>query len=608
MFTLRRMVKRTSRRRWGPVWLTVAIATVPVSSWPTPFHERTVRAAPLATSATATTRAVDAQPGRSSTSPASRRPAATTRAASTTQGADEVFNVDPTVDERLQRIRTLETYYAKTYSQPLGDKNRLAQLIAVLSLARIDGPPVTARLLEALSTKDPLVGQLAWEALHARYGSLDESQRLAWVLGGLELVKRGAFPGETVAPLLEAAATQPLSKLRNLPDAILSSAVETNDPATPGGTRALQAVGRAIAAWGERRFTQGYPSRMAGKPALVPRLAVVLGAIPGAPQPKEGDATAARAAWARFARDLKLASPTTRPTYAPAQTLLAAPKRIEDPEDAQWRRELELQELDLDAVELVFCIDGTGSMADTNPFVTAYVGTIARLLHVMSDKVKVGTIYYRHEIDPAIMLDCCRTVGDRPRDYPTRILGLTPDAIALAQQMQAQKPPSKNERYVGHNRLGAYTSAITTAMHGLQWASKGMKIIACTGDAAATTGSAEALVQAARAAKENGFSLMFLVETATAARETGPASRAATGLEPLVYKNDITKAKASDFQSGDAVARFKGSAFETMTLRVLESTLPVDYRDRVKPLMEAALPILAAQDAATEAAAALDRR
>lgn len=519
---------------------------------------------------------------------------------------------DPKLDEKTARIRELERYYADIYGEPLREKNRLAQLVAIVSLSRIDGAAITAKLLEAMASSDVLVAQLAWDAISGRHASLDDAQRAAWITGGLEIAKRGGFPGATVAPLLDAAATRPLAKLKDLPDAVLTRVLETNDPATPDGKPAIEAAGRAIAAWGDARLAQAYIAKLSGKPAMAGRVAAMLAMLPGAPA-AGSDATATRSAWAKWSRETKLSPPATQPTFTPTALLLPPAQPILDPDDPKWRRELELAKLNLDAVELAFCIDATGSMADSNEFVIAYVETIARMLRVMSDKVKVGTVYYRHEIDPSVMLDCCRTMEASPKHFHTKTIPLMPDATALIQQMSAQKPPGKNERGVGHNRLGAYTGAIQTAMQGLQWAKKGTKIIACTGDAKPTTNSEAVMVNVARAAKDNGYLLMFLVEGPTTAGQVAPASRAATGLEPLVYKNDIAKlevdkAKANAQGMTAAIDRFKGSAFEAMTVRVLELTLPNDYRDRVKPLMNAVLPILAAQDSADRAAKLLNAR
>src|SRR2546421_7800076 len=61
------------------------------------------------------------------------------------------------------RIVEMHDYYAKLYAQPLGLKDRLARLVGIVSLSRIDGPPLTKALLAVLKDQDVLIAQFAWE-------------------------------------------------------------------------------------------------------------------------------------------------------------------------------------------------------------------------------------------------------------------------------------------------------------------------------------------------------------------------------------------------------------------------------------------------------------
>ena len=514
-------------------------------------------------------------------------------------------------DDKLSRIKDLQEYYAKTYGQPLTEKNRLTQLIGVMSLSRVDGAPLNKKLIGAMSNTDVLVGQLAWEALHARHESLSDAECTAWIAGGMDIAKRGGFPGSTIAPLLAAAMQRPAASLKMLPE-ILMQVADQNDPALPEGKAASDAAQEAVAVWHDPKLVQVLISRITMKPALAARIARMLQTLPGAPAPTNDPATL-KGTWNKFSREAKLAAPTTLPTYAGTSALFPKPDLITDPDDTKWRRELELGDLKLDSVEIAFCIDATGSMEKSNEFVTSYTETVVRLLRLMSDQVRAGTVYYRHEIDPAIQLECCKTVPDRSFDFYARALPLTNDPTALVQQMRAQKPIKKN----GHFGDGAYAAGISTAMKSLQWSPKGKHIIACTGDAPITPGSDQAMVALARKAKDDGYLLLFLARDPRAAAGVAPASRAATGLEPIIYKPDIDKlakekpaavgtdsgvtATASDV----AIESFHGTAFEAMTARVLELSLPDDYRNRVKPLLDAVLPILQAQDAAARSSASL---
>jgi hypothetical protein len=525
-------------------------------------------------------------PSSSSKSPATQSPRAT-----------------PT---KAERVANLEKYFADIYSKPLREKNRLSQLIGVVSLARLGGEPITKKLLAATLELDVLAGQLAWEAVHARQASLSPADREKWLAAGMDIARRGGFPGATIAPLLSACSEKPAAAFKPLPELLVRVAVE-NDPANKDGKPAINAARDAIATWRDPKLVQLLLARLQKKPELLPRIVAMLAGLPDPPEATE-DAAKFRGVWGRYLRVNKLAPPTTRPSYAGVSKLFPVPEMIVDPGDKKWRKDLELPRLQIDAVDLAICVDATASMAASNEYVTAYIETVMRLMRLMSDQVRGGAVYYRHEIDESIMLPCCKEALEQKDGFRTRTIPFVNDPKVLVKQMLAQKLTGKTGHGKDRIYAGAFAGGIETAMK-MNWSPSGKRIIVSTGDDNATLGSEQKLLDLAEQAKKEGTLLLFVVRDTTAAKSIAPASKAATGLDPIIYKDDVEKLKATSqpATSMTAIEQFKGTAFETMTTRVLELSLPEGYRDRVKPLMAAVLPILKGQDAAAKATASIGK-
>ncbi len=501
------------------------------------------------------------------------------------------------LDEKRQaRIDQLEKYYADLYGKPVAEKNRLSQLVGLVSLSRLGGQPITTKLLSVLPEPDVLVGQMAWEALHARQAELSPADRTKWLAGGVDVARRGGFPGATIAPLIAALSERPAAEFKALGDVLARVAME-NDPNTTDGKPALDAAKTAVAQWRNPKIILLLVAKVKLQPQLAGRISYILQDLPDAPETGD-DPAKMQGIWGRYVRVNKPASPATRPAYAGVSGLFVKPEKIENPDDPKWRKELELPQLDLDSVDVAFCIDATWSMIVSNQYVTSYIETLTRLLRLMSDQVRGGAVYYRHETDESLMLECCR-IGEQAGGFRVKTLPFTPDPKALVTLMRAQKLTGRT----GHDG-GAYVGGISAAMKGMAWGKKSKRIIACTGDAVATPGSEKPLVDVAEKAKADGYLLLFVVRDAKASKSVAAASKAASGYEPIVYGPDIAAqaaAAAAKKSEPSPIESFKDTAFETMTVRILELSLPESYRDRAKPLIAAVLPVLQAQDAAARA-------
>ena len=500
-------------------------------------------------------------------------------------------------------VEQTEKYYAELYAKPfrLERDARLAQLVAIVSLSRIDGPPLTKKLMQplGLAKVDPVVAQVAWEALAARATSLSADQRRDWLDAGLAAATdHAAFPGATAAPLVAALSTRPLdAKHRPAVAKLLVRLAEENDPATPAGTDALAAAAKAVAAWADPTLIANLVGEInAAKPGRNARLAALLAALPDAP------AEATPAAWRKWQASPAAAGLTAHlPEPAAASRLFPAPERIVDPRDAKWVKETEIGDLRVNKLDLVFCVDGTGSMQASNEFVTAYVRSVSMALGTISTgSTRVGAVYYRHENDPAVMLDCCRK-AIKYKDMTVKPVNPTSSPDDLLAAMRAMLP-KEGTRISGHGGNGAYYSALQTAAKLLGPAKKGAaRIIVCIGDSRMTPGSESKIVELCHSLKQDGFISVFLNRDPWNADNLADASKAASGEPPIVYRDDVKQLKAG----GDVYDHFEASAFGQMCVRAIRASVPPEYADRAKPILSAVWQVLVAKERAREARAKL---
>ncbi len=259
-------------------------------------------------------------------------------------------------------------------------------------------------------------------------------------------------------------------------------------------------------------------------------------------------------------------------------------------------KESEFGDVRVNKLELVFCVDGTGSMQASNEFVTGYVRSVYMALSTISQDTRAGAVYYRHENDPAVMLDCCRK-AIKYKDMTVQPINPTADPDDLVKAMRAMLPP-EGKRISGHGGNGAYYSALETAAKVLGTPRKNESlIIVCIGDAHMTPGSEGKIVELGKSLKEKGYISIFLNRDQWSADNLADASKAASGETPIVYRDDVNRLKAG----GDVYEDFESSAFGEMSQRAIRASIPTQYANRAKPVLSSVWRILVAKEHAREA-------
>ncbi|HEX8912145.1 MAG TPA: hypothetical protein VF796_07275 [Humisphaera sp.] len=508
----------------------------------------------------------------------------------------------PAVDSVEQKIRNLAGYYAKVYGEPLASPERLPRMIAVVSLSKIDAPETTARLLEVfrLRDRDPVVMYLAWEALHARHKSLSAEQRRAWVTGGLQAaLMTGGFPGTTVTPLLRAMAEHHMVAFEDQPWKLAARAVRENALSDPDEKEALNAVRHLVSAWHDPGLVRSILA-LAGKPALAPRVDHVLRKLPNPPAEAEGPKVLAGwTAWLASA-NLKAATPDALQRYKGEASVFPAPATITDPNDKRWYAELELGKLTVTDFDLAWSIDSTGSMNEPNQMVATETGLVARVIALVSRRARVGTVYARHEVEPAHLKPCCQEAGSRAGWYQVKPYPLTTDVKALAAAMAAEKIPKPDRQNEGNVHPGTpVLGAMQGAVKGLKWSADkhARKVIVLVGDSPLTPGTEQAAEQFAAQAKKDGFQIHAL-GTRRAPAEWKGVLKAAGG---TMHEFGAGR-RAVKRAGGEAAGGGHRSVFTDLATQIVRDSVSAPYRDRVDTLVGVLVGYAGAQ-AAVDASA-----
>jgi hypothetical protein len=519
-------------------------------------------------------------------------------------------------DGKEAQIRALAAYYAKIYGEPLASPERLPRHIAIVSLSRIDAPETTAKLIEVFKRdRDPVIWYLAWEALHARVGSLSSEERRHWVTGGLQAANmQGGFPGITVTPLLRAMAEHSMVAYEDQPYRLAMRVVRENGLDDPEQKAALNALSRLVAAWHDGGMVRTLIG-LAGRPELAPRVDHVLRRLPD--PPAEGPANRVQAAWSAWLDRAKLkpAAPNELPRYKAEQgsTVFAAPDVITDPNDKRWYAQLEPGKLTVTDFDLAWAIDSTGSMNEENQRVAAETGLVARVCSLVSRRARCGAVYARHEIDSKFTKPCCQSAGSNPAWYQVKPHALTADVKALSTAMAAERIPKPNAAVEGNVHPGTpVLGAMQGAVARLKWSQdkQARKVIVLVGDSTLTPGTEQAAVQFAARCKDEGFQIHALA--------TGKANMAwqdvlkSAGGSILPFNaggggaaagGPPMPARPRARRNGGNVSEGSISVFGQLATRVIQDSVAAGYRDRVTPLVKVLLHYAeAARDAEAETA------
>lgn len=497
------------------------------------------------------------------------------------------------------KIKDLEQYYARTYGEPLSSPERLPKQIAIVSLSRIDAADTTQRLLDVFGPRDrdPIVWHLAWEALHARAGSMTAAQRQRWLIGGLQAAGVGGFPGATVTPLLNALTELHPTAYEDQPHKVAARVVQENALNDPRQKVALDALRRLVAAWHDPVFVRALIG-LATKPHLAPRVDHVLRGLPD--PPAEAEPPKLAAAWTGWLAKsgLKAVAVGDLVPYGGKAGVFPAAERITDPSDKRWQAELEMGKLTVSDFDLVWCVDSTGSMNDENQMVAAETGNVVRVCAMVSRRARCGAVYARHEIDKPHLQKCCQAAASNPSFYQVKGYPLTADTKALAAKMAAERIP-KPDKNAGNTHPGTpVLGALQGAVLQMGWSKdkNARRVIVMVGDSPLTPGTEKECESFAGECKRDGFHLHALTVGKATAEWAGVFRAAGGKIMPIDGKDSsaggrlrkkLTKRPGTTpgTPAGGAGADAPRAVFGRLAVEIIRACVTPAYHDRVDPLV-----------------------
>jgi len=333
-----------------------------------------------------------------------------------------------TGEVRAKAIDTLVTHYLEMYGEHLKRPDWMARAMAVIGLAEIDDPRITARLIEVLDgDKLPLVRVYAWEALQARLPSLTPDQQAHWLKTGKTLLRQNHLRGDLRVGLVRAMAREgPTDENRKL----FATLFQHTNSVDASDIRTLDVMRDTLARWRDPALVKALIASMADLDCIF-RAEYVLQGLPWAPKEKavsffsEGsDALCEKtqALWVRALAEAgpKALEPKPAPRYKGPSPVIPAPEKIADPAAKRWRQDLELVRFKLDHLDVAMLVDSTGSMKPVIRWIQRDVTKLMQAFHLISNEPRLAIVFYRDHGDV----------------YVTRVYPFTGQAEALERAIQ----------------------------------------------------------------------------------------------------------------------------------------------------------------------------
>jgi len=384
---------------------------------------------------------------------------------------------------RARRTQLVLDYLTKLYTRQLASSDWIARAAAVVSLARLPTDRATETLLQHLPGERHKVAQLvAWQALLARAGRLNQDEFAAWETITWQMVRRDLFHGDLRIGLLEMLGSRPITRdsreyFRGL--FRKTSSLDSSDVPT------LIAMGRTLRAWGDEELV-GMLIRAMAKASTAVRAELILQAA-GVDMPWCRTPSAQRV-YAQWWRENQAgftgvsvpdgAWRKLQPQFIPSPMDLAA----FDAGELRWRREMELGRLRLGSFGLALAVDCSRSMR-------AEIDRLKRDMRIMFASFEL----IAREVGVGVTLFA---PGGLVRHLP-----LTGDLRRLMAYVNAADifGPAGEEEWAG---------ALATSIKASRWPAPGQysrRAIVLISDEPITQPQFDRAIKLARSAKEDGF-------------------------------------------------------------------------------------------------------
>lgn len=397
------------------------------------------------------------------------------------------------------QIENLHTYYLDMFDKHLKEPDWMARVMGVISLAKVDDPRFTHRLLKVMRTdREPIVRIYAWEALHGRHTKLDEENRDIWKRIGFDLFEKNLLRGDLrlgIIGLIEEGGPTPRNKK------LLMHIFSTCNSINPSDIRTLWAIGDTIKHWQSGDMVRSMIEAM-GTLDTAYRAEVVMSRLNNK-IPNHGTYRFDKEAkiypssatmWSRVTenwvkwfkeQEFKEVSPADCPPYTRLSEIMPHGEKIVDTADPKWRKDLELKRFRLDQLDVCIVLDTTASMGGPLEWVKKGVIKMMRMFELISREPRIGVTLYRDN-------------GDA---YVTKVLPLSPKAAILSKLLEPEGPKG------GGDIPEAVLEALVAAVRGQRWSPSpaAKKIIVLITDAPAQEKTVDDIVKFVKQETEKGF-------------------------------------------------------------------------------------------------------
>jgi hypothetical protein len=493
---------------------------------------------------------------------------------------------------RKQAIDSLIQHYLAMYGEHLQSRDWIAWAMAIIALSAIDDPRVSEKLVEVmLAEKTPLVQVYAWEAVFARHKSLTDEQKLAWKECGKSLAAAGHLRGDLRIGLIrimqEEGPTDENLKL-------FTFFFENTNAMDPSDNPTLLAMRRCLARWKEPKLVRQMIEAMGDINSCWRAESLLQNLNAGVPSSRslmkldsQSIWRQTQAAWVEWFKtvDWSKLQPFTGPFHGEDSVLLPRPRKIRNPADPQWRKDLELRPLRLQNLDVVFVVDATGSMTEVIRWIERDVVKMMKAFGRISREPRIGIVFYR----------------DHGDEFLTRVAPLTADGEALVRAIAGMEAKG------GGDVPEAVYEAIFTAVRRQRWLSSN-RVVITVGDAPPHENTKDKLVELIKESVEKGFRFHFIkarTEWGSGAvaqfdelAEWGKGSSVWVSFrgdpgEPRTVsvrtvmggRQDVEVGASREYLARVASADFGEAADRQVVANVLRSVLSEDYHDRVDPFV-----------------------
>ena len=562
----------------------------------------------------------------------------TIAAAGASVWAERVEKTDKTGRSR----EVLVDYYVRLYGKSLKSSDWITRSMAVISLAKIDDPRVTDVLLDVMAnpysrtkaaakkaplpppklstadaikrfglsagaamgttpndpTKTPMhkmgsniVQVMAWEALHARTGSLSDAQRKKWIEGTVRLAQRNQFHGQMRPSMLRALAGEGPTRTNM---AVWVKTFAATNALYSGDANTLRALRDVLVTWRSPVLVKGLIGAMARSLDNAPRADWLLRGFGagGVPHPTKyvekgtnGLWPNMQKAWVKWYNDQRLepAKPDALSPYRGTSDLVPTAQTI-DPADDKWRKDLELPRLHLKQLDVGFVIDSTGSMKAVVNWIKRDVRKMLWALALLSREPRIGVTFFRDH-------------GDK---YVTQLHPLTGNGAALTRAIE------RTEAAGGEDVPEAVLDGLAVTILKQRWSgpADARKVIVLVGDAPPHKRDMANIQKLVTTAARKGWTFYCIkARTQHGSAEMGSFDRIAKwGKGKSVWVDFHDGGRQKQIYEGAAhvdvtLGASDGSSDSTRPDRViiravLKSILTDAYADRVQPFSNVLLEYL----------------